>query len=82
VFVQCISRVRPSFVFRFLNIFASLCGAVATAGAFARGATAPALSPAIEQAAKTFVTRNALEASIRFLASDSLEGRGPGISMA
>jgi Zn-dependent M28 family amino/carboxypeptidase len=64
-------------VFRFLNIFAALCGVVATVSAFAQGATAPALSPAIEQAAKTFVTRNALEASIRFLASDALEGRGP-----
>jgi len=32
----------------------------------------------MEQAAKTYITRNALEASIRFLASDALEGRGPG----
>jgi Zn-dependent M28 family amino/carboxypeptidase len=64
-------------VFRFLNIFAGICAAVAAAGAFAQGANAPALPAAVEQAAKTFVTRNALEASIRFLSSDAVEGRGP-----
>lgn len=34
--------------------------------------------PAVEQAARTQITRAALEAPIRFLASDLLEGRGPG----
>ena len=49
-----------------------------TAAAFAQGANGPAISARIEQTAKTFITRNALEAPIRFLASDALEGRGPG----
>jgi Zn-dependent M28 family amino/carboxypeptidase len=34
--------------------------------------------PAVEQAGKAEITRAALEAPIRFLASDLLEGRGPG----
>ena len=33
---------------------------------------------AVAQAAQTFITRPALEAAIRFLSSDLLEGRGPG----
>ncbi len=33
---------------------------------------------AVEQAAHNTITRNALEAPIRFLSSDALEGRGPG----
>ena len=37
-----------------------------------------AVPPAVEQAARTQITRAALEAPIRFLASDLLEGRGPG----
>jgi Zn-dependent M28 family amino/carboxypeptidase len=36
------------------------------------------VSPALERAAKTYITRDALQASIRFLAGDELEGRGPG----
>src|SRR5579862_707973 len=45
--------------------------------------TAPALAdtasvpPAVEQAARTHLTRASLEAPIRFLSSDLLEGRGP-----
>jgi len=35
------------------------------------------LSPAAEAAAKSQITRNTLEAPIRFLADDLLEGRGP-----
>ena len=31
----------------------------------------------VEQAGRTYITRNSLEAAIRFLASDALEGRGP-----
>jgi Zn-dependent M28 family amino/carboxypeptidase len=64
-------------VFRFANIFAGLCGAIAAAAVFARGASGPAISAGIEQTAKTLITRNTLEAPIRFLASDALEGRGP-----
>ena len=33
---------------------------------------------AVEQAAHSIITRGALEAPIRFLSSDALEGRGPG----
>jgi hypothetical protein len=33
--------------------------------------------PPVEEAARTYITRAALEAPIRFLASDLLEGRGP-----
>ena len=43
-------------------------------GALAQDATLPA---AIEQAARSTITRAALEAPIRFLSSDLLEGRGP-----
>jgi Zn-dependent M28 family amino/carboxypeptidase len=39
-------------------------------------AQAPVPSP-VEEAARTYITRAALEAPIRFLASDLLEGRGP-----
>jgi hypothetical protein len=59
-------------VFRFLNIFVVFCSALATTVVRAEGAT---VSPAMEQAAKTYITRDALAASVRFLASDELEGR-------
>jgi Zn-dependent M28 family amino/carboxypeptidase len=62
-------------VFRFLNIFVGFCSALATTVVCAEGAI---VSPAMEQAAKTYITRDALAASVRFLASDELEGRGPG----
>ena len=62
-------------VCRLLNLFAVLGGALAAAAVSAQSAN---VSPAMEQAAKTYITRNALEASIRFLAADALEGRGPG----
>ncbi len=76
--VQCLSRVRLSVLFRFLNIFAGFWGVIAAAGVSAQGATAPVLSAGVEQAAKTFITPDALAAPIRFLSSDALEGRGPG----
>ncbi|HYL04057.1 MAG TPA: M28 family peptidase [Steroidobacteraceae bacterium] len=41
-------------------------------------ADAPPVPAAVEQAARTYITRAALEAPIRLLASDLLEGRGPG----
>jgi Zn-dependent M28 family amino/carboxypeptidase len=50
-----------------------LIGAAATI-ALAQPSAVP---PAVEQAAKTYITRNSLEAPIRFLASDALEGRAP-----
>jgi Zn-dependent M28 family amino/carboxypeptidase len=43
----------------------------------ANGQSAPPITPAVEQAAKTYITRAALEAPIRFLADNLLEGRGP-----
>ena len=48
-----------------------LCGVTLTAFA------AP-VPPAVEQAGKSQITRDSLQAPIRFLASDGLEGRGPG----
>ena len=41
-------------------------------------AETPPVPAAIEQAARTYITRAALEAPIRYLSSDLLEGRGPG----
>src|SRR5215468_7672117 len=38
----------------------------------------PPLPQGVEQAAHSYITRAALEAPIRFLSSDLLEGRGPG----
>lgn len=55
--------------------------AVATAAAAAGAATASAAPSAVPGAvghvARTYITREALEAPIRFLSSDLLEGRGP-----
>jgi len=42
------------------------------------GAQSPALPAPVEKAARTYITRGALEAQVRFLSSDLLEGRGPG----
>jgi hypothetical protein len=50
---------------------------LAATSASAQGADGSALDPTVEQAAKSYITRAALEAPIRFLASDALEGRGP-----
>ena len=66
-------RFSRALLFRFLNIFAGVCGAMASVSGFAQGA----IPPGVEQAAKAYITRNALEAPIRFLSSDALEGRGP-----
>jgi Zn-dependent M28 family amino/carboxypeptidase len=52
-----------------------LCGVTLTA--FAAAAPAP-VPPAVEQAGRSYITRDSLQASIRFLGSDGLEGRGPG----
>ena len=48
-----------------------------TLAAVAAAAPSTELPNAVEQAARRYVTRDALEAPIRFLASDLLEGRGP-----
>jgi Zn-dependent M28 family amino/carboxypeptidase len=77
VSVQSISRLNHCLLCRIVNIFAVVCGAIAAATAFAQGANGPAISAGMEQTAKTLITRNTLEAPIRLLASDALEGRGP-----
>lgn len=53
-----------------------LVGAMLATG-FAVAQQTGVFPPAVEAAAKTYITRNTLEAPIRFLASDQLEGRGP-----
>ena len=55
------------------RFFLILC-AVAAAGALAQSAVVP---ESVSQAAKAYITRAAIEAPIRFLSSDLLEGRGP-----
>jgi Zn-dependent M28 family amino/carboxypeptidase len=54
-------------------------GTVSTAATLAAVAVAqsPAVPDAVEQVARSYITRDALEAPIRFLSSDLLEGRGP-----
>jgi len=60
---------------------AALGSLIALAGSLLAATTVtaqnPAVVPSLEQAAKTYITPAALEAPIRFLASDALEGRGP-----
>ena len=51
-----------------------LSGAAVAPAALAQASPVP---PAVEQAAKTYITRGSLEGTIRFLSSDALEGRGP-----
>ncbi len=58
-------------VWRLLGV---LSGAAVATAALAQTSPVP---PAVEQAAKTYITRGSLEAAIRFLSSDALEGRGP-----
>ena len=43
----------------------------------AAAAAPPAIPAAVDRAARTYITREALEAPIRLLSSDLLEGRGP-----
>jgi Zn-dependent M28 family amino/carboxypeptidase len=56
------------------RLFVVLSGAAVATAASAQGSPVP---PAVEQAAKTYITRGSLEGTIRFLSSDALEGRGP-----
>src|SRR5246127_1156465 len=61
-----------------LKVLVRRCG-LTVAGLLLTGvalAEAP-VPPPVEEAARTYITRAALEAPIRFLASDLLEGRGP-----
>ena len=57
-----------------LGRFGTLLTAALAAGAVAQS---PAVPDAVGQAARSYITRDALEAPIRFLSSDLLEGRGP-----
>jgi hypothetical protein len=61
---------------RQLALSGLLLGAAALAAAAAAGPSMD-LPDAVERAARTYITRDALEAPIRFLSSDLLEGRGP-----
>ncbi|HUE48260.1 MAG TPA: M28 family peptidase [Steroidobacteraceae bacterium] len=56
---------------RFGLVFTAAVAAVAVA-------QSAALPAPVEKAARTYITRAALEAPVRFLSSDLLEGRGPG----
>jgi Zn-dependent M28 family amino/carboxypeptidase len=55
---------------RFGTLFTAALAAVAVA-------QTPAVPDAVEQVARSYITRAGLEAPIRFLSSDLLEGRGP-----
>ena len=70
-------RASACWLFRFVNISAGICSALAVTSSFAEGASTPAITEAVDQAARTYITRGALEAPVRFLSSDALEGRGP-----
>lgn len=52
-------------------------GSCVLAHAQDRSASGAAIPAEIERVGKQFITRNALEAPIRYLADDALEGRGP-----
>ena len=53
------------------------CAVLTTAAAAQQPAARADIPAAVDAAAKSYITRNSLEAPIRFLASDALEGRGP-----
>jgi Zn-dependent M28 family amino/carboxypeptidase len=82
VSLQCHPRFLRRRLIQFLNITAGICSVLATPSGFTQGAIpdsgALTLSAGVEQAARVHITRSALEAPIRLLASDALEGRGPG----
>ena len=64
--------------FRNLRKLRIALGAVVASAATGSVALAASVVPSpVEQAAHTFITRSTLEAPIRFLSSDALEGRGP-----
>src|SRR5262249_36302232 len=64
---------------RVFRHFTIILGAAAfgVCGLAARADDSP-VPPAVAQSAHAFITRASLEAPIRFLSSDLLEGRGPG----
>jgi Zn-dependent M28 family amino/carboxypeptidase len=56
----------------------SCIGMIAALVAMSASADDTTIVPSVDQVAKTYINRATLEAPIRFLASDALEGRGPG----
>jgi Zn-dependent M28 family amino/carboxypeptidase len=67
--------VTVSRLFARLSVFA--VSATAAAIAAAQPAAPASVPQAVDRAARAFITQAAIEAPIRFLASDLLEGRGP-----
>ena len=63
-----------------IRLGALILGAAVTALALSQpqAPSSGLVPPALEKAGHTFITQGAIEAPIRFLASDLLEGRGPG----
>ena len=63
-----------------IRLGALIVGAAVTALALSQppAPSSGLVPPALEKAGHTFITQGAIEAPIRFLASDLLEGRGPG----
>jgi Zn-dependent M28 family amino/carboxypeptidase len=59
------------------KLSAGIAGAGVALASLALAAAPPVPTP-VEQAARSYITRASLEAPIRFLSSDLLEGRGPG----
>ena len=64
-------------IFRRFTVFLG-AAALCVCGLAAAVADDSPVPPAVAQSARTFITRASLEAPIRFLSSDLLEGRGPG----
>jgi Zn-dependent M28 family amino/carboxypeptidase len=76
---RCAPTSRAGTTVIALSGIGRFCGCVAAlALAGAALAQDPPVPTTVEQAAHRYITRAALEAPIRFLSSDLLEGRGPG----
>ena len=61
-------------IWQFRRSWAGLAAVAVAGAAFSQTMAIP---PEVDAVAKRYITRDALEAPIRFLASDALEGRGP-----
>src|SRR5215208_4321261 len=58
-------------------MFLAVAGAASALAATVVTAQSLTIPPEVERAAKTYITAASLEAPVRFLSSDALEGRGP-----
>src|SRR5918995_1285704 len=67
-----VSQVKPT-----QRMFLTLAGAIAALAATVVTAQSLTIPPEVDRAAKTYITAASLEAPVRFLSSDALEGRGP-----